>query len=88
MDPGEVFLSDLIVGQHKQHALDQNEDCSHNAVLDDDARLFSIASANEEAERDIFGNIDSCSDDVSGTMIANKGAENTVEIDYLPILLD
>ena len=48
MDPGEAFLTDLIAGQHVQHVPAQNEDGSHNDVVDEDACLFSVASADEE----------------------------------------
>ena len=88
MDPGEAFLSDLIAGQHEQHASEQNEDGSHNGVVDEDEGLFSVALADEDAATDIFGNIAGCPGDVSSSVAANRGTENAVEIENLPILLD
>ena len=90
MDPGEAFLTDLIGGQHGEHVQAQHEDGSHNDVVDEDACLFSVALADEEAATDIFGNIDidGCPGDVSSSVAANRGTENAVEIENLPILLD
>jgi len=88
MDPGEAFLNDLIAGQNEQHVPEQNEDGSYNDVVDDGTCLFSVALSDEEAANDIFGNIDGCLDDVSGSVAANRGTENAVQIENLPILLD
>ena len=88
MDPGEAFLTDLIAGQHVQHAPEQNEDGSHNDVVDEDACLFLVALDDEEEATDIFGDIDGCPGDVSSSVAANRGTENAVEIENLPILLD
>ena len=88
MDPGEAFLTDLIAGQHVQHAPEQNEDGSHNDVVDKDACLLLVALADEEATKDIYGHIDGCLSDVSSSVAANRETENAVEIENLPILLD
>jgi len=78
MDPGEAFLTDLIAGQHGEHVQAQNEDGSHNDVVDEDACLFSVASVDEEAATDIFGNLEGCPGDVSSSVAANRGTENGI----------
>ena len=84
MDPGEAFLTDLIAGQHGEHVHAQNEDGSHNDVVDEeDACLFLVASTDEEAATDIFRNIDGCPGDVSSSVAANRGTENAVEHDIM-----
>ena len=66
----------------------KKEEGSHNDVVDEDACLFLVASADEEAATDIFGNIDGCPSNVSSSVAANRGTENAVEIENLPILPD
>ncbi len=79
MDPGELFLSDLIAGQHEQRTTDQNNDDGHNDPVDNDASVFSVKSFDEVSVRDIFGNIETCPRDVSGTTAINQLAENTAK---------
>ena len=72
MDPGEGFLSDLIAGQYEQHKPGRNNDNGHNDPVDDDASLFLVTLIDEMAVRDIFGDVESCLDNVSGTTAANQ----------------
>ena len=46
MDPGEAFLTALIVGQHEEAGTDENDDYGENDPLDDDASQFSSTSGN------------------------------------------
>ena len=57
MDPGELFLSDLIAGQHEQHATDQNHDDGHNDPVDDDASVFTTEMIADAEESDASGNL-------------------------------
>ena len=88
MDPGKLFLSDLIAGQHEQHATDQNHDDGHNNPVDGDASVFSVTSVDEVSARDIFGNVEPCPGNVSGTTATNQLAENAANYQDLPTLLD
>ena len=80
MDPSKVFLSNLIAGHHEQHEPDRNDN--------DDASVFLVTSADEVSARDIFWNDEPRSEDVSDTIAANQLAENAINYQNLPTLLD
>jgi len=76
----------LIAGQHEQHEPGQNDDDGHNDLVDHNASLFLVTLVNEVAARDIFGNVEACPDDGSGTAATNRLAENDLTYGDLPLL--
>jgi len=79
MDPGEAFLTDLITGQHEEVGTGQNDDDKDNDPVNNDASLFSSTLLNDLADRDIFGNLGGCPEDVSGTTAVNRDSKNDPE---------
>ena len=58
MDPGEVFLPDLITGQNEEHEPNQNDSDGDYDPVDDDASRFTSTSLDDIAAMDMFGNLD------------------------------
>ena len=85
MDPGEVCLSDLIAGQNEEHKLGQNDGDGDCDPVDDDASQFTSTSLDDVVARDVFQNFNGWADNVSGTMVANRDTETSVEQENLLI---
>ena len=89
MDPGEVFSTALIAGQHEEAGTVQHDNDGENDPLDDDECQFSSTSLDELPVSDIFGNSESCppSNDraVTGT---TRATETSSDFENLLVLLD
>ena len=88
MDPGEVFLTALIAGQHADAVTGENDDDGENDPADDDASQFSSASLDELSRRDIFDNFEPRPGQNSAATDTNRATENSSDFANVPILRD
>ena len=87
MDPGEVFLTALIAGQHADAVTGENDDDGENDPADDDASQFSSASLDDLSRRDIFNNFEPRPGQNSAATGTNRATESSSDLANDPILL-
>ena len=88
MDPGEVFLTAIIAGQHAEAGTGKNNEDGENDPPDDDTSQFSSTSLDELSGRDIFDNFEPCPGDDRAATDTNQATENSSDFGNVPILLD
>ena len=88
VDPGKIFVADLICRQSKEVERVQNDDNGEDNIVDNDASAFSSLSIEEASAIGICDNLENCSDNNPGSNNNNFDSENSTNPDPLPELIE